>query len=137
MKIPRNKDEAGFTLIEILIAFFIVGMIAASALPLMARSLQTSNLISTTTAANQRIQETIETARVVPVTCPRLAAVVGTKEYTDGRGKRFRVVTSTPGGCTLTANAQTVTVRIQARRVSDNKLLTDLTTKIFVPGSVT
>lgn len=130
----RRVDEKGFTLIEVLVAFFILALVAAAALPLMARSIQSSSLISTSTAANQRVQEKIELVRVVPVTCVKINAQLGTQEFTDGRGNRFRVTTTAPGGCTITANAQTVNLRIVTRRSGDNKLMTDLTTKIFVPG---
>lgn len=133
-----RQDQQGFTLIEMIVAFFILALLALAALPLMATGLRVSAEATLTTSANQRVQQTLETARVTPVTCTALNSKVGTSTYNDGRGNDFRVTLSLPSGCNAALTThQAVPIRVEARRARDNKVLTTVITKVFIAGTTT
>lgn len=133
--IRRSRDDSGFTLIEVLIALFLVTSLALFTLPLMAAGLRYTSIASTSAAANSRVQQTVEQARTTPITCASLQSLVGTQTFTDGRNIQYTITTALPSGCTANANAQTIPVTVVARRVNGNILLTNLTTRILVPGT--
>lgn len=115
----------------------LVTLLALFALPLMASGIRYASIASTTTAANSRVQQAVEQGRSSPVTCQSLTAVTGTRTYLDGRGNSFRVQVTLPSGCTVSTSAQAVPMRIVATRARDNMVLTQLTTRILVPGTTT
>lgn len=132
-----KADESGFTFVEIIMALFIVGLLALTALPLMATSLKASSQAATTTAANQRVQQVIEDARVVPINCARLTALAnnGAVSYADGRANAFTVQLTLPSGCVPTTNPQAVPVKVVATRTAGGRVLTSVLITVFVPGT--
>ena len=129
------RRQEGFTIIEVVVAFSVLSIMALAALPLLMLSLKYTSTASTTTAANQRVQMALEDARKSPVTCTSLLSNVATKSYTDGRGKAFTVQLSLPSGCTASASSQAVPLKIVAKRTVDNKVLSTVTSYVFVSGS--
>jgi prepilin-type N-terminal cleavage/methylation domain-containing protein len=66
--------EAGFTLLEILIATALVGLVALAIAPLMLMAVQTSAVAQQTSELTASASERIETLRALPFTHPDLAA---------------------------------------------------------------
>ena len=130
-----RDNEKGITIIEIVISMAIIGLLTLAVAPLLLTGLQTTSVASTSTASTTRVQQTIETLRIAPVTCSSLNANARTTTYNDGRGNNFTVAVRLPSGCTSGAEGQAVPVVIEARRTRGNLLLNKLTTKIFVPGT--
>ncbi|MDY0910043.1 type II secretion system protein [Microbacterium sp. CFBP9034] len=95
----HKTHEAGFSLIEIVIAVILLGFIAIALIPLLLQGIRLSSEQSTVATATRQLNALVEDARQAP-TCDSLLEAVATKTgFTDGRGKPFQTQ-GVRGACT-------------------------------------
>jgi prepilin-type N-terminal cleavage/methylation domain-containing protein len=76
--ISRTHAEDGFTLIEVVIAMFLLAILALALIPSLVSYLKTSTLNSHVATATQLVNQQLESARVLPQTCSALQGWAGT-----------------------------------------------------------
>lgn len=106
--------DSGIGIVEVVIAMFLLALLAAASLPLFVSALQLSNTGSTVTTATQLVDEQLTQARAQASTCGALTTFAATAvpSTTDGAGRTLvssRTV-SCPASYPGTARV-TVTVR--------------------------
>lgn len=149
---PESEDGLG--LVEVILAFFILGLIAVALLPLLWRGLQIAAEQSTVTSATRLLNDTIEQVRAVAADPGSgCAAAELSKAATDGRGVELLARAAVTGnshasvpvgseprtvlrssGCTAFTAPGSLTVEVIVTRVADGAELARATTIIFVPS---
>jgi len=129
-QLKRPHEESGFTLVEVVVAMVLIGILAVAAYPIMFNSLKALSLNNLTTSATVKVQDVIEDIRQTP-TCENLNNLASTEhKFRDARNIGYEVRVILPDGC---IDAEAVEVRFTATRSSDNKVLLNQLTQIFVP----
>jgi type II secretory pathway pseudopilin PulG len=106
--------DSGIGIVEIVIAMFLLALLATATLPLFVSTLKLSAGNSSITTATQLVEEQLTQARAQTATCSALTAFAGTATtpVTDGAGKSLattRTVTcpsSYPGTARFTATVR-------------------------------
>src|SRR4051812_32192075 len=80
----REATDAGFTLVEVVVALLLLGIVAASALAFFVRSMQSSSHLQRSQAAQSVATQAMELARSVS---PRAANAAGVSGLLIGRAK--------------------------------------------------
>ena len=137
MKDNKNDDEAGFGLVEIVVALFMLGVLAVAFLPLLIQGLKLSADNATRATATQILHDRLEAARLQSTSCAAITiALDGTviSEVKDPRGITFQVITDVKTCPTGAALPGTVAVSVEVRRTDDlgGTPLAQATTLIFV-----
>jgi type II secretory pathway pseudopilin PulG len=131
-KLARGED--GFGIIEIVVAMFILAIIAIAALPLLVQGLQLTALNATRSTATQLVNDQLELARSQDSTCSTVATLSGdAPPTTDPRGvvlKVTRAISACP--TTTAAYPTTVTMTVTVRRQSTGAVLSSAVTRIYV-----
>jgi len=132
----KGTDE-GFTLIEIVVAMLILGLLSLALLPLLIQGVQQSSLTATTATAVQTVQDQIDGARATasPNSCSAIATYVTTANAqtpaTDARGVTLKITDSSTT-CPLSTTKGVVTFTATVTRTDTNKVLATATTYIYV-----
>lgn len=129
-----DTNDDGFGLVEVLVAIFILGLLAVAMLPLLITGLRVAAEQSTVATATQLVSDTIEVARA---TNPMACDVLGTdRTTTDGRGVELHVVGVVVGSCAaLGEEPGTIKYRVTVSSTSPARELATATTLIFAPGA--
>jgi len=130
--LPR---EDGFGLVEVIVAIFILGLLAVALLPLLIQGMTVAAAQSTTATANRMLSSTIDTARSNPAAqCDELAV---DDLFTDARGVELRAVGRAVDATGAPLNCATFsppgTVRYLATVSDGERELVRATTLIFIP----
>lgn len=117
MKQQRDAADAGIGLVEIVVAMFLLAILAVSFLPLLVDALRASVRNSSVATANSIMSEQLDSASAVGRTCDALVAwAAGTvPAVTDDRGTVYspdRVVTGCPAATYPSSARVTVSVAI-------------------------
>lgn len=129
-RLKNRKDEGGFSLVEMVVAIGVLGILAVAAYPLMFHSMQAVSLNNITTTATVKVQDLMEDIRNDP-TCLNINNIKATSSnYEDARGIQYKVVLTLPVEC---VDGEAVAINFKATRTSDAKVLLDQKTQIFVP----
>ena len=123
----RSAEAAGFSLIEVIIAMFLLGIVAVAILPALWQGMMLSSQQASTATATRYMNSIIDDARATP-TCPFLSSISSLPAITDGRGVNLSTSTSSVTGCTAGATA-TLTVNI----VGEARILATSTALIYIP----
>lgn len=96
--------ERGLSLVEIIIAMFLLAILSVAFLPVLISSLQLSIRNATTSTATQVLSEQLDELVATPPTCADLQAygAVTPATVTDRRGVEYRPARSVPACDTLT-----------------------------------
>ncbi|MGU3643970.1 hypothetical protein ACLBXX_03325 [Microbacterium sp. C23T] len=129
----HSAGDAGFGLAEVIIAFFLLGLVAIAILPALFNGIAYSSQQSSTATATRALNSQIERLRnTTNVACADLqAAVVPGTTTEDGRGGTI-TITGPPPACTSTTHLQAVALTLTATAESGTKLAT-VTAKIYLP----
>jgi prepilin-type N-terminal cleavage/methylation domain-containing protein len=130
----RSGEDAGFSIIEIVVSMFILAIIAVAALPLLIQGLQVTSLNATRSTATQLVHDQLELARAQDSTCSTIAALNGdAPSATDPRGAVMKITRSI-SACPSAASAYptTVTMTVTVRRQTTGVALSTATTRIYV-----
>lgn len=96
--------ERGLSLVEIIIAMFLLAILSVAFLPLLISSLQLSIRNATISTATQLLSEQLDELVATPPTCADLQAYGGVSPatVTDRRGVEYRPLRDVPACSTLT-----------------------------------
>jgi prepilin-type N-terminal cleavage/methylation domain-containing protein len=93
---PASRDEAGFSLVEIVVSMFILAVLSLSLLPLLVQGVKLAAVNSTQASANRVVYDRIEQARATESCAAVLSQTGSTTTSLDSRGNSF-VITGTAG----------------------------------------
>lgn len=127
MRQVRRADD-GFSIVEILIAVFLLAIVAVALLPALWQGLRYSAQQSTVATATRELNALVEEARETP-TCPSLSAIALAQNVTDGAN---RVITTSGVVGSCPAPSKTVKLSLTAIDASGTTLATT-TAVIYVP----
>lgn len=96
----HHRDDDGFGLVEIIVALTLLGILLASAAPLLVGSLKLAAQASVQSTATELANAQLERARAAATTCPNfktfLSTAITPTATTDARGVTY-TVSQTPG----------------------------------------
>lgn len=122
-------DDEGLGLVEIVIAMFLLGLIAVALLPALWNGITQSSRQSATATATRQLNSLIEQARDEH-TCAALNAIAATTTYRLGEANEF--VVRVPSGFSYTCTSGTA-VPITLEAVQDGTRLATVQAKVYVP----
>ncbi|KFF58381.1 hypothetical protein JF66_19010 [Cryobacterium sp. MLB-32] len=128
---PARATESGFGLIEVVVAMFLLTILAVAFLPVLVQGVQRSAANGTLAAATQLVNKEMENARA-QTTCSALTA--STFAVLDPRGVTLTVARTVGGACPVltTAYPLTVPVAVTVSRADTGAVLSVASTLIFV-----
>ncbi|MEV7632550.1 type II secretion system protein [Microbacterium sp. NPDC089318] len=126
--ITRRGDE-GFGLVEVVIATFLLGVIAVALLPVLWNGIVQSTRQSATATATRELNTLIEQARAAG-TCAALDDAAATQTFHVGTPQAFQ--TRVPSGFTYSCAAGTA-VPITLEAVQDFTVLATVQARVYVP----
>lgn len=126
--ITRKGDE-GFGLVEVVIATFLLGVIAVALLPVLWNGIVQSSRQSATATATRELNTLIEQARAAG-TCAALDGAAATQTFHAGSAQAFQ--TRLPAGFTYTCAAGTA-VPITLEAVQNSTVLATVQARVYVP----
>jgi len=128
---PGKPADAGFGLIEIVVAMFLLAVLAIAFLPVLVQGIAQSSANGTLAAATQLVNREMENARA-QTTCSGLTA--DTFTVPDDRGVTLRVTRTVGDACPATAASYPITVPLEVTvaRTDTGDLVSSATTLIFV-----
>lgn len=126
--------EAGFSVVEVIVAIFVLGMLSIGVLPLMVTALNASTtnrqIVNATGFADDQLATMRQRVGVAPTsTCAQISAIA--TELTVTRDDLKAVVTT--AGCPEgTSRPGTVTVSARVTPTNSTRVLAELSTQILV-----
>jgi Tfp pilus assembly protein PilV len=126
------EPEAGFGIAEIVVAMFLLGIIAVTFLPLLVQTLQVSSNNATLTTATQLVNQRLDLARAQTPTCAALSAFTGPAPAPGPNGVTF-VVTQTVT-CPTAPFPGTATFLVTVTTSGSARVLAAATTLVYVTG---
>lgn len=123
-----TRQQDGFSIVEVLIAMFLLALVAVALLPPLWQGIRYSSQQSAVATATRELNSLVEEAREAP-TCAGLTAAALSQTVTDGSGRTF-TTSGTVGTCPATS--KTVKLALTATDSSGTVLATT-TAIIYVP----
>lgn len=115
-------DDAGFGMVEIVVALFMLAVLAIAFLPLLVQGLQLSAENATRATATQIAQDRLEVARTQSTSCSAIKTALESDIVSlvkDPRGIEFKVKTVV-GTCPAALTTPgTISVKVEVRRTDD------------------
>ncbi len=114
LRSPVKMDE-GLGLVEILVAMFLLALVAVAFLPLLINSLQLSIRNSTVATATQILNAELDALIATPATCDAVTAFgsASTLSTTDRRGVEYSPDRNVPSCAGFGADDYPVTITVQ------------------------
>lgn len=129
----RSADAAGFSLVEVIIAMFILGIIAVALLPVLINGIQFSSQQASVATATRQLNALIEEARDSP-SCATVAAARANQTFTTGNGGTFET-SGTSGACSICPNTIGTAIPLQISAVQAGRNLATVSAEVYVPGA--
>ncbi|GAT71641.1 type IV pilus modification PilV family protein [Microbacterium hydrocarbonoxydans] len=126
--LPRAHDDEGFGLVEVVIAMFLLAIIAVALLPALWNGIAQSSRQSATATATRELNSLIEEARDAH-TCAALDAITTTQTFYGGTQKEFLV--RVPSGFTYSCTAKSA-VPVTLEAVQGGVVLAVVEAKVYV-----
>ena len=123
--------DAGFSLVEVIVALVLLAMVALLSVPFFAWSLDQTASTSSRTSAIAQVQALLDQAHADP-TCGGLAGL-GRSTGADAQGRSFTVTVDLQPTSVSCRTALLVTVTATAVRDADNVRLATAATQVYVP----
>ena len=125
----RGSEAAGFSLVEVVIAIFLLAIISIALLPALWQGIRYSSEQSATATATRHLYSLVEEARSTP-TCATLALITTSDTIPDGKGADLAIAgTYDSAGCTRKA---AVSVTLTATDASGTQLAR-VDAKVYIP----
>ena len=133
------SDETGFSLIEIVVSMFILGLLALSLIPLLIQGIKQSAQSAAVASATQLVNSQLDLVRsLVESTC---SGVIGAPSPSVGPPSAYRGVPlqlTTAGACPTpvptTTTPSTMSYSVKVVRLDTGKTLAQASTLIYVNG---
>ena len=131
MRSPARPAEAGFGLVEIVVAMFLLALLAIAFLPFLVQGITQSSANGTLAAATQLVNREVENARA-QTACSDLTADTFTVD--NDRGVTLRVTRTVGTSCPTAATSYPITVpmAVAVARTDTGALVSSAKTLIFV-----
>ncbi len=115
-----GSSDAGISLVEVVIAMFLLMLVMMSFLPLAVQSIVSSARFSTQATANQVLSDEIDRARAI-VNCADLGryAAAAPPVTTDGRGVELTATRSLSGTCPASGHSGTMSYSVTVSRADE------------------
>ncbi|WP_426516261.1 type IV pilus modification PilV family protein [Diaminobutyricibacter sp. McL0618] len=125
-------DDGGFTLIEVVVAMFLLGIVALGLIPGLVGSLKVSTENTNIATASQLVNQQIDAARVGTPTCATLTAYQNQvlPPVVDRRGVSFQPKRAV-GACTA-GTPGVITVSVSVTLTGSPKVLASAITKVYL-----
>ncbi|MEV4688018.1 type IV pilus modification PilV family protein [Microbacterium sp. LWH3-1.2] len=123
----RSNDVMGFSLVEVVIAMFLLGIVAIAILPALWQGIVFSSQQASTATATRYMNSIVDDARTTP-TCTFLGSIASLPDVTDGRGVSMSTSSTTVSGC-----APGSTAKITVNVVAEGRTLATTTALIYIP----
>jgi prepilin-type N-terminal cleavage/methylation domain-containing protein len=124
----QTSEDRGFSIVEVIIAMFLLGLIAVALLPALWQGIQYSSQQSAVATATRQLNAMIEQARDNP-TCTQLTSLGTPSVVQDGAGGAI-TISGVVGACP--SASKTVSLSLTAVN-SGNKTLASASAIVFVP----
>lgn len=124
----HNGADTGFSIVEVIIAMFLLAVIALAILPMLIQGVRSSSHESLTATATRDVYGYVEKARQ-NATCTGLTSLSGAHLYTDASGRTLFTTTVAVPSCAVTT---AVRVTVTATSPSGTSLA-DADALVFVP----
>lgn len=126
----QDADAAGFSLVEVIIAMVLLGVLAIALIPVLWQGIMFSSQQSATATATRHLYALIEEAREGSPTCTTLATITATDTIPDGKGSDIAIAgTYDVGGC---AKGKAVPVTLTATDMSGAQLAR-VDARVYIP----
>lgn len=112
---PEAARDAGFSLVEIVVSMFLIGIIAVSVLPVLIQTLRASALNITVATSAQMLNEEFDAARAAVNNCAQLQSFINETppSFTDSQKVVLQARRTSSGGCTdTTLGAAVLTITV-------------------------
>ncbi len=129
-----HEDEQGLGLIEIVVAMFLIALLAIAFLPLLINSLTATRTNTSVATANQLVSQQLEALRVVNTNCASVTSFASSDPtpVTDDRGVVLTIDRQLIGVCPTTYPG---TVKVTVAVTSGGKTLSNATTLVLVKSA--
>jgi type II secretory pathway pseudopilin PulG len=129
----RHASERGLSLVEIVVAMFLLALVSIAFLPLLINSLQISIRNATISTATQVLNDQLDALTATAPTCAAVTAfgTAAVPAITDRRGVTYQPVRTVPACSSLTfPDTVTVQLRVQLANTTVNDV--DITTSVLL-----
>jgi prepilin-type N-terminal cleavage/methylation domain-containing protein len=100
--VQHNGADAGFSIVEVIIAMFLLAVIALAILPMLIQGVRSSSHESVTATATRDVYGYVERARQ-NATCTGLTGLAGAHPYVDTAGRTLFTTTVVVPSCSVTS----------------------------------
>jgi len=143
-KIQRTVEDDGIGMVEVLVAMFLLAIVALSLLPLLITGMQLAVRNTTLAAATQFANDRITAAQAGSPDCAAIFGAItgetdgsvssGTVSTTDARGVELLATTTLEGTCP-TSGAATLKVSSVVTRTDTAETLASASTRVLVTAA--
>lgn len=130
--IARLRTDDGLGLAEVVVAMFLLAILALSLLPTLITGMKLATMNTTIAAATQLANDRIKSAQAAAPVCANVAAVSGIFDTLDARDVPLRATTSVVGICPAPGTAETLKVTTTVERTDTDEVLATATTLVLV-----
>ena len=127
-----TESDEGLTLVEIVVAMFMLSIVLMAMLPLLITGVKASFENTTNATANQFVSEQLQLAVGRGPNCTTVQALAGSTTQVDRRGISMTIATTVSGSCPAAGASGTITVSTTATRVDTGRVLAAASTLVFV-----
>ena len=124
----HDSGSSGFSLVEVIIAMFLLGIIAIALLPALWQGIMLSSQQSSTATATRYMHSIIDDARE-NATCAYLGTISSLPAVSDGRGVSMTTSGTTVTGCPASGDIVTLALEISG----EGRVLASTTALIYIP----
>jgi prepilin-type N-terminal cleavage/methylation domain-containing protein len=121
------RADDGFSMVEIVIAMFLLAIVAVALLPALWQGVSLSGQQSATATATRQLNALVEQARESP-SCGLITSVAASQQFTDG-AERTITTSGVVGTCAPGAAVQLRLVAVD----SSGRTLATTSARVFVP----
>ena len=129
----RGDGAGGFSLVEVVIAMVILGIVAMALIPVLWQGITFSSQQSTVATATRQLNALIEQARDGQ-SCAALSDVAAPKTFADGSGRSFEI-SGARGDCIPCPSATGAPISLTLTAVQGSRQLAEVTALVFVAGA--
>jgi type II secretory pathway pseudopilin PulG len=126
-----RSSDAGLGLVEIVVAMFMLGILAISLAPLLIQGMQASVRNTTVAAGTQLASERVQVAKAASPVCADVLATAGVTSITDARGVGLEA-TTVAGSCPGGTGVGTVSIEVTVVRTDTDETVASVATFVFV-----
>jgi prepilin-type N-terminal cleavage/methylation domain-containing protein len=131
----RSTDAAGFSLVEVIIAMVLFGIVAVAIIPVLWQGIVYSSQQATVATATRQLYALVESARETP-NCSALASAVATQTFSDGADRDFST-SGSAGTCHPCTSAPGIAVPLTLTATQGSRTLAEVSALVFVPAAKT